>query len=151
MKVEIEWMRPIRLRKVKSAGAGYGVDLKKIVSSPGLYVFGRKYGQKFEALYVGKAKKLKRRIKQQLNNLKLFNHIHDATKGKRIVLVGVLRTKGGQKSEKCLAIGETALIRHFLSEGHDLVNEMGTRIKRHEVESSGRHPRGFPPSSVFLE
>jgi hypothetical protein len=30
-----------------------------------------------------------------------------------------------------------ALIRYFLSEGHDLVNEQGTRIRRHELESTG--------------
>jgi len=151
MHVEFEWRKPFRLKKLKRQNVGYQVDLAKIGRVPGVYIFFRKYGRKCEALYVGKATNIRSRVKGQLNNLKLVNHIHDATIGRRFVVVGVLRTKGGQKSEKCLDIGEKALIRHFLSEGDDLVNEMGTRIKRHEVTSLGRHPRGFPPPTVFLE
>jgi hypothetical protein len=36
-----------------------------------------------------------------------------------------------------LDILERALIRFFLSEGHDLVNKQGTRLRRHEIASAG--------------
>jgi hypothetical protein len=67
------------------------------------------------------------------------------------LLVGEYVTKGGQRVEKCLALSERALIRYFLSEGHDLVNMQGTRIRRHELESTGRHPKRFFPSLMYLE
>ena len=76
----------------------------------------------------------------------------DAPKtGKRIVLAGRLLTKPGQRLAECLPLAERALIRYFLSAGHDLVNKQGTRLRRHELESSGRHPKRFFPGVMYLE
>lgn len=52
---------------------------------------------------------------------------------------------------KSLALAERALIRYFLSEGHDLVNKQGTRLRRHELQSSGTHPKRFFPRNMYLE
>ena len=46
---------------------------------------------------------------------------------------------------------ELALIRYLLSEGHDLVNIQGTRLRRHEIASAGRRPRRFIPKLIYLE
>jgi hypothetical protein len=46
---------------------------------------------------------------------------------------------------------ERALIRYFLSEGHDLVNKQGVRIRRHEITSAGKHPKRYFASPIFLE
>lgn len=43
----------------------------------------------------------------------------------------------GQKKERCLPLIERALIRHFLSEGHDLVNVLETRLRQHKIKSKG--------------
>ncbi len=51
---------------------------------------------------------------------------------------------------KVLATLERALIRHFLSEGHDLLNEKGTRIERDEIKSTGKIPKSFVPSEMFV-
>jgi hypothetical protein len=150
MKIYVEWSRPVTLRARKGE-AGYDVDLAKLPSKPGVYIFGRRFSKRFEALYVGKANRMRGRIRGQMNSLRLMNHITNAKLGKRIVLTGALRTRGGQNRAKCLKLAERALIRHFLSKGHDLVNIMGRRIRRHELYSSGSHPKRHFDDPIFLE
>jgi hypothetical protein len=129
----------------------YSVDLEKLPTSSGLYIFGRRYGKQFEALYVGKAGRIRGRVKGQLNNLRLMQHLRSAKAGRRFVLCCRLATKPGQRLEKCLLLIERALIRHFLSEGHDLVNKQGARLLRHEITSSGRHPKRLIPRLMYVE
>jgi hypothetical protein len=151
MKLHIEWRRPIRLRDGRKQGWIYTVDLAKLPSAPGIYVLGRRWGSQFEAIYVGKANKIRGRLKGQLNNLRLMHHLKGATGGKRVVLAGTIVTRPGQRLQKSLLLIERALIRYFLSEGHDLVNKQGTRLRRHQVLSSGKHPRRFIPNPLYLE
>ena len=129
----------------------YAVDLDKVASASGVYIFGRIFGAQFEALYIGKANRMRGRIRSQLNNSRLMQHLLNAKNGKRVVLAGRLVTRRGQQLQKSLVLAERALIRHFLSEAHDLVNVSGVRIRRHELASSGKHPKRFIPSVVYLE
>ncbi len=154
MKLQVEWSRPIRLRDVRKhadQNMVYDVDLERLARVPGVYIFGRIFSAQFEALYVGKATKIRGRIRNQLNNSRLMQHILNAKNGKRVVLAGALLTKRGQQLKKSLALAEKALIRHFVSEAHDLVNVSGVRIRRHELASSGKHPKKFFPNIVYLE
>ena len=154
MKLQVEWSRPIRLRDVSrhaDRNMVYDVDLDRFPRVPGVYIFGRIFGSQFEALYVGKANKIRGRIYTQLNNLRLMQHVLNAKNGKRVVLTGALVTRRGQQLKKTLALTEKALIRHFLSEAHDLVNVSGVRISRHELASSGKYPKRFFPRVVYLE
>ena len=151
MKLFVEWTRPIPMKDATRQNLIYSVNLEKIPATFGVYVFGRRWGNQFEALYVGKANDIRGRVKGQLNNLRLMQHLHNAKTGKRIVLAGRLVTKRGQKLPKSLALAERALIRYFLSEGHDLVNRQGTRLRRHELASSGQHPKRFFPRLMYLE
>ena len=128
----------------------YQVVLDSLTTDAGVYIFGREWGGDFEALYVGKANNIRRRLKGQLNNLRLMQHVRDAKSGSRVVLAGVLVPRPGQQVERCLPILERTLIRHFLSEGHDLVNVQGARLRQHEVESTGR-PRRFVPKLMYLD
>jgi hypothetical protein len=52
---------------------------------------------------------------------------------------------------RCVPIIERALIRYFLSEGRDLVNKAGTRLRRHEIATVGRHPNLFIPKLMFVD
>jgi hypothetical protein len=154
MKLQVEWSRPVRLKDVRDdseLNMVYSADLNKFGRVPGVYIFGRIFGQQFEALYVGKANKIRGRIRTQLNNSRLMQHLLHAKLGKRIVLAGTLVTRPGQQLGKCLALAERALIRHFLSEGHDLVNVSGVKLRRHELASSGRYPKRFFPKIMYLE
>lgn len=80
-----------------------------------------------------------------------MQHVLNARNGKRVLLIGKLKTKRGQRLDKCLRLSERAMIRHFLSEGHDLVNKQGVRLRRHNVQSSGKYPKRFFPETIYLE
>ncbi len=153
MQLSMEWNRPVSLkdRKHHNASYFYEIDLNKVPHAPGIYLLCRRYAGGFEALYVGKATNLRGRIKRQLNNLRLMQHLRNAKSGKRVLLCGQVITKPGQKVDRCLALIERALIRYFLSKGFDLVNKQGTRIRPHEVISQGKHPKRFIPGKMFLE
>lgn len=148
MKLQLDWSRPVQMRRVR--GSIYSLDLERIPDTAGVYVFGRRYGDDFEALYVGKARNVRRRVKGQLNNLRLMSHVRDAKIGHRIVLVGSVITKPGQQIEQCLTLAERSLIRYFLSDGHDLVNISGARLRSHEIISSHR-PMRFVPSPMYID
>jgi hypothetical protein len=149
MKLKLEWEHQVPLVRTSRQQLGYTVALEKVPEAAGIYIFGRKFGKKVEALYVGKAANIRRRIKGHFNNLRLMNHLHDARMGRRVLLVARFVSGPGQNAEKCLRILERALIRYFLSEGHDLVNKQGTRLHRHEVESSGS--KRVVPSLMFVD
>jgi hypothetical protein len=151
MKLHVEWARPLKLKDGSKQNMIYTVDPAKLTTGSGIYVLGRRWGSSLEALYVGKANNIRSRVKGQLNNLRLMQHLRSAKKGKRIVLTGKIITKPGQRLEKSLLLIERALIRYFLSEGHDLVNKQGARLRRHQVTSSGKHPKRFIPNMMYLE
>ncbi len=152
MKLHIEWTKPVVLKDASREKLIYKADLEKLPSSPGIYMFGRRWGRgQFEALYVGKANKIKGRVKGHFNNLRLMQHLKSAKNGKRIILAGKIVTKPGQQLGKCLILIERGFIRFFLSEGHDLVNKQGVRLRRHELTSSGKHPKQFFPRLIYLD
>ena len=151
MKLAIEWERPVPLRSGKREGLIYNVDWESLPDTAGIYIFARRWGKSYEALYVGKSKNVRRRVRSHLNNLRLMKHIEDAKIGRRVVFAGSAIMKPGQKQERVISLLERTFIRHFLSEGHDLVNQLGVRIRRHEIASDGRIPRAFVPSVMYLE
>ncbi len=151
MRLHLDWGRPLALRDGTKQNLIYIADLSKLPTAPGVYVLGRRWGSAFEALYVGKATNIRSRVKGQLNNLRVMQHLKNAKTGRRIVLSGRVVTKPGQRLEKSLLLIERALIRYFLSEGHDLVNRQGTRLRRHEIVSSGKHPKRFIPATMYVE
>lgn len=151
MNLHVEWGKPVQLKDASDDNMIYALELAKVTSVSGVYIFGRRWGGQFEALYVGKAGNVRSRINGHLNNLRLMQHLRNAKTGTRFLLAGRLLTKQGQQMGKSLALTERALIRYFLSEGHDLVNKQGTRLRRHELLSSGKHPKKFFPGTMYLE
>ena len=152
MEISLEWKRSIKLKDGHDQKLIYTLNFEKIPSSGGIYVFGRKYGKSLEALYVGKAKNMRKRIKQQLErNLKLMRHIEDALAGYRILLLAEIVPKQGQKLERILLIAERVFIKHFLTEGHDLVNTKGTKIRQHTIVSSRKEFKKFIPLNLYAE
>ncbi len=152
MNLSIDWYRPILLYRNKREKFGYTMDLDKIPEEcAGIYIFARKHGTSYEALYVGKSVDVYGRVKGHFNNLNIMRHLENAKNGQRVLIVGEAITKRGQNLEKALRTIERGMIRHFLSEGHDLANKQGTKLKRHEITSSGPVPKAFVPSLMFLE
>jgi hypothetical protein len=152
MKLYLEWGRPIPLQDGSEENLIYLPDPDKLPRSAGVYVFGRRRRNgDFEALYVGKASDICGRVWSHRNNLPLMMHLRNAKYGKRVVRAGIFKPRPGQKVAKSLRLIERALIRYFLSEGHDLVNKQGTRLRRHEIASDGRHPNLFIPKLMFVD
>ena len=149
MKLRLEWGRPIALVEAPHLNLIYSFDHSKVPEKPGIYVFGRQFGTNFEALYVGKAGSVCGRARGQLKNLPLMLHLQKAKNGERVLLTGRFMPRRGQNEAKCLTILERALIRYFLSEGHDLVNKQGVQLRRHEVASVGA--RRILPALMFVD
>lgn len=151
MRLKVDWQRPIALRSGAREGLICTLDLDALPRTAGIYIFARRWGKSYEALYVGQSMRLRGRIKSHLNNLRLMRHLQEAKSGRRVVITGQIRTRPGQQLSKSLSTLERAFLRHFLSEGHDLVNKQGVRIRRHEIESEGPVPKSFVPSIMYLE
>lgn len=106
----------------------YTPDLDLIPKSPGVYIFYRKHGAKFEVFYVGKGNNLKSRIMGQLNNLTLMNSIKSAANGAKMLTYAEIVLKPGQKASSAILAAEKLLIRHFVEEGHEIFNIHGAKI-----------------------
>jgi hypothetical protein len=151
MLLALEWARPIVLRDAaRDENLIYKLDDSRLPEVAGVYVFGRRYSRSFEALYVGQAGNIRGRVRSHLkNNLSVMLHLKKAKNGKRVLLFGRFVPKRGQQEDKCLRLLERALLRYFLSEGHDLVNKQGARLKRHEITS--QNPRRVVPRLMFVD
>ena len=152
MKLFLEWMNPVPLIDGSNQNLIYVLDAEALPEAAGVYVFGRRRRNGgFEALYVGKANSIRGRVWGHRKNLPLMMHLKNARQGERVVRAGIFNARPAQNPTRCLPIIERALIRYFLSEGHDLVNKQGTRLRRHEISSDGRHPNQFIPKLMFVD
>lgn len=68
--------------------------------------------------------------------------IRNAGNAKRVLIIGEFKAGRGQQQSTCLRILERAFIKQALSEGHDLLNIQGTKMKYHRICSKGN--RVFP-------
>jgi hypothetical protein len=139
MELNVSWHPPLSLTRCEEQI--YTIDLDSIPEGPGVYVFMRVFGRNRYPLYVGKAENLRRRIRTQLDAVKLMKGIERAHGGARQVAFAVFSPKKGQQMRKCLLLIERALIRHFLSEGRELLNKQGTRLANHAVISDVPPPK----------
>jgi hypothetical protein len=79
-----------------------------------------------------------------------MKRIQNEANGSRAVALGVLVPKPGQQMERCISLTEKALIRRFLSEGHNLLNKAGTHIAKHTL-SSKKVRGGLLPHRILFE
>lgn len=147
MQLYVDWLTPVPMRS--SDTLILTTDFAVLPQSPGVYIFCRKWGKQSEALYVGRAENIRSRVRQQTNNLKLMKHIANAAIGQRQIIAGCFLPKPGQPLTKCLDLIERALIRHFLSEGHNLVNKVGAKLWEHEIDSTGQFKMGGVPKKML--
>jgi hypothetical protein len=153
MKIALKWEKPLRLRDGSRQNQIYLCpNLERLSRRPGVYVFARKFGKGVVPLYIGQASKLRGRIEGQFNNLRLMMGIKNARAGRRILLVARLNLKRGQQMSKVLDIVESALIKNALAQGHDLLNQQGTKTKVHVITSKGNSSsRQVAPLTMLAE
>lgn len=138
MKIDLKWDNPIRLKDGSRHNQIYAVrGLDRISKKAGVYIFARTFGKFTEPLYVGQALKLRNRIEGQLNNVRLMMGVKNAQAGRRILLVAHLKLHPGQQKGKVLDIVESALIKHALADGCELLNKQGVKTKVHVIRSEG--------------
>jgi len=153
MKIALKWEKPFRLRDGSRQNQIYLCpNFERLSRKPGVYVFARKFGKGVVPLYIGQASKLRGRIEGQFNNLRLMMGIKNARAGRRILLVARLYLKRGQQMSKVLDIVESALIKNALAQGHDLLNQQGTKTKVHVITSKGNSSsRQVAPLTMLAE
>jgi hypothetical protein len=139
LKIDLKWDKPIRLKRAsRQKNEIYSIrSLDRIPKKAGVYIFARTFGKFIQPLYVGQGLKLRGRIKGQLNNAGLMMGIKNAQAGRRILLVGHLKPHPGQQKGKVLDIVESALIKHALAAGCDLLNKQGVKTRVHVIRSKG--------------
>jgi hypothetical protein len=144
----LDWQKPQRLTSYP-----YEPDLDSIPKAAGVYFFYRKYGPtKFQVFYIGKANNLRSRIKGQTNNLRLMNGIRGAANGGRYLAYARVDLKPGQKADSAIRTAERLLIRHFVDEGHQLLNVHGVKIRVQTLTNERPHAlKKLVPSTTQVD
>ncbi len=144
---QLEWHDPI-----DHPTGPKDLAVSSIPKVPGVYIFFREHGAKIQIFYVGATKRLRGRVKGQLNNHALMTAISGAKNGKRRLVWASLKLKPGQKRDSALKVAEKLMIRHYVEQGQPVHNVQGKRIKTHTltnvVKKSVKH---FVPVSVTVD
>lgn len=151
MELQLLWHKPIALKSAPVQSGIYSVELADITDKPGIYLFLRSHGDSNEVLYVGKANNLRVRIKQQLNNLKLMKGVENSSTGSRRLAIGEFIGKSGQQPELLLSRIEFNLIRHFIANGHALLNKHGTIVEYDSLTSDRTELKELIPRVLYFE
>jgi len=154
VKIALTWEKPIRLKDgTKFNQVYYCPKLDRISNKAGVYVFARSFGAVVAPLYVGQTLKLRKRIGQHFkSNVRLMIRLKRADIGHRILFVGRLKLGRGQQKKKVLKIVESSLIKHALTQGHDLLNKQGIKTRVHTIKSKGnRSSKQVAPLTMLVE
>jgi predicted GIY-YIG superfamily endonuclease len=142
LNIEVVWRTPVDLRVApEGVGQDYIVPAsanQRLPEAAGVYVFCRRFGEKYQPLYIGQADNLRRRIGQHLkSNVALMRAMRDAKSGTRAILFGEVITKRGQQIERVLKVVEETLIAEAVESGFGLVNRQLTSAKFHSIVFGG--------------
>lgn len=137
LNIEARWSKPVQLTAA-SAGAIYRCDdLERLPTEPGVYVFYRKFGDRFCPLYVGKTNNVRKRVAQHLDSVRLMTAIYESEAGGRYVICCEPWAKPRQDVAKVLSILENALIDYFTAEGFELKQKQGIKRPSHQISFTG--------------
>lgn len=164
MRIELEWVGPIRLKEQKTAGYSFETIEDQLETRPAIYVFARQFGKSYSPIYIGQAANAWSRLRTQFNNLKLMERVKhwnpkDPTdpalkiNGARVLFIGYLtQPKTATRTGAALKIAERALIEHALTEGHAIVNIQMTKSKYDEITSYGvKASASFSPRAMLVK
>ncbi|MCE1225207.1 MAG: GIY-YIG nuclease family protein [Geobacteraceae bacterium] len=150
MEIEAKWSNQVDIEINRDGECSINLDL--IPSDAGVYVFARKYANKTIPIYIGKALNLKSRIKTHLNSIKLIKGLKEQPSGNRIIIYCQIILKRGQNIDSAIKIIEKALILHAQSDGHELINDKGTKLPADKIIFRGnRTSESFAPREMFIK
>jgi hypothetical protein len=137
MEINAFWHKPIRLADGSKHNLLYYFPIDKVPESSGCYLFYNLHGKSYSVLYIGRADNLKKRLEQQMNNLKLMMGIRQNLNGKKHLIFCSAKLKQGQKIEKVLQVIESNLIKTALASGAELLNKQGTKKRYNSIVFKG--------------
>jgi len=138
MKINVKWYKPIEMREDIKRDVEYLVNLDKIPDDKsGCYLFYNRHGKSISVLYIGQALRLRNRIEQQLDSVRLMKGIKKTVTGHKWIMYCIVETQQGQRMSKVLDLLEKNLIKRAVSEGHDLLNLQGSKIPYNEIHFNG--------------
>ncbi len=148
MKIKLDWGKPIPLRSGRRDNLIYTIDdLDAVPTNAGVYVFGRLNRDNLVPLYIGQARRLRSRVKNQFNNVRLMLGIKRSPGRRRVLVPGELIASPGQQLAPTLNLIEKVLIEAAIFGGYELLNQQGTKPKIDTIRFSGSrvgrswHPR----------
>jgi hypothetical protein len=127
-------------------------DLENIpASGTGVYLFCRRHGQNLSPQYVGRSRRLRKRIREHLERVSLVKALAAGETGRRVVLVAIVEPRRGQSAGRVAQEVEGLLIRRFRAASFDLLNEKGNRRRQRFVRwHGGRAYKGLVPRLIQL-
>jgi hypothetical protein len=137
MQINVQWAKPMQLKDGKKENMIYTYETENIPDAPGCYVFYNKYGSSITIFYIGKSMDIQSRLEGHKNNLKLMMGIKNYMKGNKYVMYATIKTRNKNDIQKSIDLVERNLIKHALSQGHDLFNIQGKIIKYDEITFLG--------------
>ena len=81
--------------------------------------------------------RLRGRIRTQLNNARLMLGITNSPGRRRVLVLGELLGRSGQRLNATLNLVERSLIEYATFEGFELLNQQGTKPRLHSISFSG--------------
>jgi hypothetical protein len=133
LNITAAWHPPVALALARVGMIYDCPEIDKVPQTPGAYIFGRRFGDTVQPLYVGRAVNMQQRLIQHLNSVKLMLRIKDAQAGERFFMCCEVKLRRGQNIDRVLDILESALITHLLSEGFELLQVQGTKRPNHTI------------------
>ncbi len=102
--------------------------ISNIPNSYGIYIFHRRFGEYGEALYIGKASNLKRRIYQELDARGIIEHVKNSKKGMKLLSFAEIIVHGNCDKEKRIEDIESAIIEISMYREGSLFNTKKTKV-----------------------
>jgi hypothetical protein len=152
MKIEAIWSQPIQMKKDPKGKLIYIVDLNSLPATPGVYVFGRKYGKAIAPIYIGETLSIKGRVNNHLKSLPLMKAIENASSGSRFLMYCTVKAGSQEKAKRHIKVIERALILHAQAEGHELFNKKGTKLPTDTISFTGnRTSEAIAPRAMLIK
>ncbi len=137
LNIEATWQPPLDINPVPGEFSFVCRDIENVPEGPGVYIFGRRYGDTITPCYIGRSRNINGRLKQHLNSIRLMNGLRNFGNGQKIFSWANINLRPGQNIDRILHVLERMLIVHATDDGHELLNVNGARLPHHVAELNG--------------
>lgn len=152
MQIEAIWSKPMKIKRSRSASLIYEIDIEALPREPGVYVFGRKHGDRVVPIYIGETISIRGRVKNHLNSVALMKALENAPSGEKFFMYCTVGAKAPDRAKAQVKILEKTLILHAQAVGHELVNKRGTKLPTDAISFKGnRTSEALAPRTMLVK